>query len=101
MKTSAMLRQAAALALALPAAAQTFEDPIRILADGKPIDTDVGHAAPYVYDFDGDGARDLLVGQFGSGKLRIYRNQGTDKAPVWGQLEWLQAGGQDATVPAG
>ena len=47
-----------------------FEKPYRIFADGKAIDTDIGHAAPLVTDFDGDGLDDLLVGQFGDGHLR-------------------------------
>ena len=55
--------------------------PVRIEAAGKPIDTDVGHAAPFVCDFDGDGVQDLLVGQFGEGILRIYRNEGTNAKP--------------------
>src|SRR5437016_5228905 len=38
--------------------------PVRLEAAGKPIDTDVGHAAPFVCDIDGDGKLDLLVGQF-------------------------------------
>jgi hypothetical protein len=37
--------------------------PVRIEAARKPIDTDVGHAAPFVGDFDGDGVNDLVVGQ--------------------------------------
>jgi hypothetical protein len=101
METTRTLRWAAAAALAPLLSAQTFEAPVRILADGKPIDVEIGHAAPCVRDFDGDGVRDLLVGQFGHGKLRIYRNQGTDKAPVYGAFTFLQAGGEDATVPAG
>ncbi|SVD51510.1 uncharacterized protein METZ01_LOCUS404364, partial [marine metagenome] len=40
-----------------------FATPVRIEANGKPIDVTTGHAAPYVYDFDGDGTRDLLVGE--------------------------------------
>ena len=55
--------------------------PVRLEAAGKPIDTDVGHAAPFVGDFDGDGVHDLLVGQFGDGILWVYRNEGTDAAP--------------------
>ncbi len=45
-----------------------FADPIRIEANGKPIDVTSGHAATLVYDFDGDGIRDLLAGEFGSGR---------------------------------
>ncbi|HET6164471.1 MAG TPA: hypothetical protein VFG37_12440, partial [Planctomycetota bacterium] len=39
--------------------------PVRIEAGGAPIDTEIGHAAPFVGDFDEDGVNDLLVGQFG------------------------------------
>ena len=78
-----------------------FEAPVRIEAAGKPIDVEIGHAAPWVYDFDRDGKRDLLVGQFGSGKLRIYRNEGSDAAPKYGEPTWFEAGGAVATVPAG
>ncbi len=55
--------------------------PVRLEAAGQVIDTEVGHAAPFVYDFDGDGTQDLLVGQFGNGLLTIYRNDGTNSEP--------------------
>ena len=83
------------------ASAQEFEKPFRVQADGKPIDVDIGHAAPYVHDFDGDGVRDLLVGQFGQGRLRIYKNIGTNAAPKFGAHEWFMAGGEIASVAAG
>jgi len=89
------------LLLAAAASAQEFDAPVRLKAAGAVIDTDVGHAAPYVYDFDRDGVRDLLVGQFGEGKLRIYRNKGTDRAPEYEAPVWFEAGGVVATVPAG
>ncbi|MBL9077884.1 MAG: hypothetical protein JNL08_10295 [Planctomycetes bacterium] len=89
---------AAALAAMLPA--QQFESPFRVDAFGKPIDVDIGHAAPYVVDFDGDGVRDLLVGQFGQGRCRIYRNLGTDAAPKFGAFRFFEAGGKVAEVAA-
>jgi hypothetical protein len=89
------------LALAASTAwAQELGTPVRLEADGKAIDTDIGHAAPWLYDFDRDGKRDLLVGQFGEGKLRIYRNIGTKEAPKFDKATWFQAGGAIATTPA-
>jgi hypothetical protein len=95
------LALAAALTFATVGAAQEFLDPVRLGAGGQPITTDIGHSAPYVYDFDGDGVRDLLVGQFGQGKLRIYRNLGTNEQPRYAKHEWFKADGKLATVPAG
>src|SRR5262245_27476436 len=92
---------ALAAALAASLAAQQFETPFRVQAGGKPIDVDIGHAAPYVVDFDGDGVRDLLVGQFGNGRCRIYKNTDTDKAPQFGDFKFLEAGGKTVEVKAG
>ncbi len=39
-----------------------FESAFRIKANGEFIDVNTGHAAPYFTDFDGDGVKDLLVG---------------------------------------
>ena len=80
---------------------QEFEKPVRLKASGEFINVEIGHAAPYLYDWNGDGVRDLLVGQFGQGKLRIYLNRGTNTEPRYEALEWFRAGGAIATVPAG
>jgi hypothetical protein len=74
---------------------------IKLEADGAPIDVEVGHAAPYFVDFDDDGVKDLLVGQFGGGKLRIYKNSGSNSEPKFDTFTFFQAGGTDATVPSG
>ena len=78
-----------------------LEDPVRLNAAGAPIDTEHGHAAPCLADIDKDGKTDLLVGQFEGGKLRVYLNKGTTKAPVYGQAEWFQAGGTTGAVSYG
>ncbi len=52
-------------------------------------------------DFDGDGIPDLLVGQFGEGKLRIYRNVGTANVPRFEGFTWFKTGEQEAQVPSG
>ncbi|HIA28455.1 MAG TPA: hypothetical protein EYN79_10170 [Planctomycetes bacterium] len=82
-------------------ASNQLEKPILLEASGKPIDTDIGHAAPYLCDWDSDGDRDLLVGQFGDGKLRIYTNVGTDKKPRYEGPTWFEAGGEIGTIPSG
>lgn len=76
-------------------------EPIRLEAAGKPIDTEIGHAAPFVCDFDGDGLKDLLVGQFGEGLLRIYRNEGTNSEPKLAAGVKFKEGKEDGRVPSG
>ena len=95
-----------------------FAPPVPLRANGEMISVTTGHAAPYIYDFDGDGVQDLLVGEFGNkrfkgettvkasagrpwtaGKLRVYRNHGTDTEPAYKEFSYVQAGGQDAQVP--
>ena len=78
-----------------------FEEPVQIMADGQPIDTDVGHAAPFMSDWDGDGVRDLLVGQFGDGILWIYRNAGTNQMPKFEKGVQFKEGSDDGRVPTG
>src|ERR1700756_1545524 len=75
--------------------------PVRIEAAGKPIDTDVGHAAPFVGDFDGDGVNDLIVGQFGDGILWIYRNEGSNAAPRLAAGVKFKDGKKEGQVPTG
>jgi hypothetical protein len=74
---------------------------VRLEAAGKPIDTDIGHAAPFVCDFDGDGVQDLLVGQFGEGLLWIYRNEGTNSEAKLATGLKFKNGAEDGRVPSG
>ena len=86
-----------------PAAAGGGElaPPVQVMAGDKAIDTDIGHAAPFFADFNGDGKKDLLVGQFADGKLRIYTNVGTNEQPKFDEnFAWFQADRQDGKVPA-
>ena len=76
--------------------------PVRLKADGEPIDigklSKIAHAGPWLGDFDGDGDRDLLVGDF-PGYFWLFDNAGTDKEPSFTSKGKLQAGGKDAKTP--
>lgn len=88
------------LKLGVPASASDlFEKPIRLMADGKIIDTGGawGHSGPTMEDLDGDGLPDLIVGDFG-GKFRFYKNVGEPGKPVFTDRGNIQAGGEDAEV---
>jgi hypothetical protein len=77
--------------------AAEFERPVRLEADGVAVRVESpGYAAPCLADVDGDGAKDLLVGQFHKGKIRLFKNQGEGKLAAG---VWLQAEGQVAEVP--
>lgn len=78
-----------------------LKPPVRLEADGKPIDTAIGHAAPHLTDIDGDGKLDLLVGQFGEGILWIYKNVGTNSAPRYAAGVKFKGGKEDGRVPTG
>jgi hypothetical protein len=76
--------------------------PVPIMVGERPLDVErEGHAAPFVGDFDGDGVMDLLVGQFDGGRLRIYRNKGSNSQPKFDSYTWFEAGDKIASVPVG
>jgi hypothetical protein len=81
--------------------ARELAPPVLLEAGGKPIDTDVGHAAPFVGDFDGDGVNDLLVGQFGDGILWVYKNVGTNAHPKLAAGVKFKDGKPEGRVPTG
>ena len=79
------------------ASAAEFEDPVRIEADGAPVSVESpGYAVPCWADVNGDGRKDLLVGLFSGGKIRVYSNLGDGKLAAG---EWLEAEGEVAEVP--
>ncbi|QDT28425.1 FG-GAP repeat protein [Gimesia panareensis] len=80
-------------------AADIFEKPVRLQADGKVIDTGEhwGHSSPCIEDLDGDGRDDLILGDFRGG-FQFYQNVGTQQKPVYQNKGKIQADGKDAKV---
>ena len=95
-----VLAAACLLASLASGATPYFVGPMPVNDNGTPID--VGYyGAPTVYDWNKDGAKDLLVGQFDYGKIRLYLNQGTDTDPLFNGYTFFQSGGVDITLPYG
>jgi hypothetical protein len=80
--------------------APLFHPPVRLKAANGVIDSGPswGHCGPWVEDVDGDGKKDLVVGDF-SGLFRFYKNEGTNQEPRYARAVNLKAGGEDAKVP--
>jgi len=74
---------------------------VQLQAGGQPIAWRVGHLVPCVTDWNGDGKKDLLVGRFSGGEVRLYLNTGTDVAPVLAESTLVTAGGKPIKLDAG
>jgi hypothetical protein len=59
---------------------------------------DCGAPAAFVCDYDGDGRRDLLVGDGANGYVYFYRNTNTDAAPILAPGVQLMVGSNPLTV---
>ncbi|MEZ6195159.1 MAG: VCBS repeat-containing protein [Planctomycetota bacterium] len=87
----------AAAAPATKASKPAFAAPMRVKGGEEIIKLEEpGYAAPCLADLDGDGKKDLLVGQFAGGKIKVYPGLGEGK---FGAGTWLQADGKVAEVP--
>ncbi len=84
--------------------APTLGEPFLVMAGDKPVLTEKhGLAAPALWDWNGDGKQDLLVGEFETNAgdlfpmgadgstIRVYLNVGTDSEPKFtGEFEWAR-----------
>jgi hypothetical protein len=62
-----------------------------VLAAGEPITVGI-RATPIANDWDEDGRKDLLVGNY-EGNIMIFINEGTDSEPIFNSSFKLQVGG--------
>ena len=82
---------------------ERFERPVPIMVDGQVLElTEQSDkvAAPALVDWDGDGNRDLLVGQ-NSGRMRVFRNIGMDSRPRFSDPVWFDEILADGRIPVG
>ena len=88
--------------VAIPGA-PSLSEPFLVMAGDGPVLTEKhGLAAPALWDWDGDGRRDLLVGEFETNSsdfpmgvegstIRVYLNVGTDSQPRFTEeFEWAR-----------
>jgi hypothetical protein len=71
-----------------------------IQADGAPLSVAI-MSAPTVADWNSDGKKDLVVGQFSEGKIRLFTNLNTHADPVFGSGAYIQSAGSDITTSYG
>jgi hypothetical protein len=57
--------------------------------------------APSVIDWNNDGKKDLLVGQFDYGYVWLFLNQGTDAQPAFGARQQVRVGSSPITTSYG
>lgn len=58
-------------------------------------------ATPTVVDWNNDGRKDLVAGQYTSGHIRLYLNQGTDTAPLFSGYSLIESDGSPITTSYG
>jgi hypothetical protein len=84
----------------LSAGTVEFSYAFRLQSSGAGIDVG-SYAAPMMVDWDSDGRQDLICGQFDFGRIRFYRNTGSDDAPEFDGFQYLLDGAEYLSVPYG
>jgi hypothetical protein len=82
------------------AAVPELEQGVYLRAGSGPL-TVKPYTAPSVMDWNNDGKKDLLVGQFDSGYVWLFLNQGTDAQPAFTTGTQLRVGASVITTSYG
>ncbi|HEX7319540.1 MAG TPA: hypothetical protein VF399_04185 [bacterium] len=79
--------------------APLFSQPQLIFTQaGDTIDV-IFYSSPVACDWDSDGDKDLVIGQFINGMISFYENIGTNNEPVFGDSSFLYADGAPIILP--
>ena len=79
-------------------AAPSFSDFFYVQVNGADLVVPGERSSPVVTDADGDGRKDLLVGNT-DGQLLLYSNRGTDAAPLFDTYSYITADGVAIDLP--
>ena len=71
-----------------------------LICDGARLDVG-SYAAPLAVDWNGDGKKDLICGQYDNGRIRFYPNVGSNSDPVFNEYFYLLDGAEYLSVPYG
>lgn len=77
-----------------------FDGPDYIYDGSVPIDVG-NYGAPNMFDWERDGKKDIITGQFSSGYIRYYANYNTDSDPQFSGFSYLYASGSQIILPSG
>ena len=67
----------------------TFRPPVRLMAGGEPMGQEQMYPSPALYDLDGDGVEELVIGDL-MGNLRVSRRVAGGDAITWSAAELLK-----------
>lgn len=81
-------------------AAPSLAAPVALTAGGAPISVE-WDSAVCVADWNADGKKDVLVGQYMNGKVWLFLNQGSDASPALAAGAFVRSKGADITTSYG
>lgn len=88
------------LATLVFAQAPRFIGPETLYSAGAPIQVSY-YGSPVMTDWNGDGNKDLICGEYNGGYIRFYPNTGPDSSPVFNGFQYLAASDSQITLPYG